>query len=99
MAGKIYKFYQSSMTESWYRLSEAEQNAHLAKTQEALKKVGGKTILTCTPVWSNESWLICGVEEFPDVDAVQNYAAMLHQLNHYRYNKGTSLLGVKWPPA
>jgi hypothetical protein len=42
MAGPIYKFFQSRFTESWYQLSEAEQNALQAKGQEALKKVGGK---------------------------------------------------------
>ena len=40
MAGPIYKFFQSRFTESWYQLSEVEQNAHLAKVQEALKKIG-----------------------------------------------------------
>jgi hypothetical protein len=99
MAGPIYKFYQAIMTEAWYQLSEEKQNAHMAKTQEALKKLGGKTILTCTPAWSNEQWMLCGAEEFPDIDAVQNYTAMLNQLGHFRYVKGTSMLGVKWPPA
>jgi hypothetical protein len=61
MAGPIYKFYQSKFTESWYQLSAAEQNAHIAKQQEALKSVGGKIILACTPVWSTEQWIGCGV--------------------------------------
>lgn len=99
MAGPIYKFFQATMTEAWYLLSEEKQNAHTAQSQEALKKVGGKTILACTPVWSNEKWLVCGVEEFPDIDAVQNYTAMLHQLGHFRYYKGTSMLAIKWPPS
>ena len=98
MAGPIYKFYQSRMTEAWFQLSEEEQNAHMTKTQEELTKAGGKTILACTPVWSNESWHVCGVEEFPDVDAVQNYAQVLYQMKHFRYMKGTSMLAVKWPP-
>ena len=99
MAGPIYKFYQSRFAESWYKLSEAEQNAHQVKTQEALKKVGGKTILSCAPAWSTEKWLLCGVEEFPDIEAVQNYAMMLYQLGHYRYFEGTSMLAVKYPPS
>ena len=99
MAGPIYKFYQTRMKESWFQLSEAEQNAHMAKTQEALKKAGGKTVLTCTPFWSNEKWMLCGVEEFPDTDAVQNYAMLLYNLGHYRYVEGSSMLGVKYPPA
>ena len=99
MAGPIYKFYQVTATEAWYQLSEEKQNAHMAKTREALKKIGGKEILACTPTWSNEQWMIFGVEEFPDIDAVQNYTAMLTQLGHFRYAKSTSMLGVKWPPA
>jgi hypothetical protein len=97
MAGPIYKFFQTRFTESWYQLSETEQNAHQAKVEEALKKVGGKTILMCTPVWSTEKWLGCGVEEFPDTEAVQNYAQLLYQMGHYRYLDGTSMLAVKWP--
>jgi len=99
MAGPIYKFYQSRFTESFYQLSETEQNALQVKGQEALKKVGGKTILACSPVWSTENWLLCGVEEFPDTEAVQNYALLLYQLGHYRYFEGTSMLAVKWPPS
>ncbi len=99
MAGPVYKFFQSTVTEAWYQLSEKEQNEHTARCREALKQVGGKAVLECTPVWSNEKWLICGVEEFPDIDAVQNYAALLHQLQHFRYYKGNSTLAVKWPPS
>ena len=39
MAGPIYKFFQTRYTERWYQLSEAEQNAHLAKVEQALKKL------------------------------------------------------------
>jgi hypothetical protein len=99
MAGPIYKFFQSRLTESWYQLSEAEQNALQAKGQEALKKVGGKAVLYCSPTWSSENWLLCGVEEFPDIDAAQNYALLLYQMGHYRYFEGTSMLAVKWPPS
>ena len=99
MAGPIYKFFQSRFTESWYKLSEAEQNAHQVKVEEALKIVGGKTVLMCTPVWSTEKWILCGVEEFPDTEAVQNYAMLLFQMGHFRYLEGTSMLAVKYPPS
>jgi hypothetical protein len=98
MARKIYKFFQTRYTQSWYQLSEAEQNAHGAKVQEALKSVGGKTILMCTPVWSTEEWIGCGVEELPDIEAAQNYAMLLFQMGHYRYFEGTSMLAIKYPP-
>lgn len=98
MAGPIYKFHQSKFTESWYQLTEAEQNAHIARQQEALKNVGGKTVLMCTPVWATEKWLMCGVEEFPNIEAVQNYAMLLYQMGHYRYFTSNSMLAVKYPP-
>jgi hypothetical protein len=99
MAGPIYKFFQTKYTERWYQLSKAEQKAHEIKVQEALKKVGGKSILMCTPVWSTEKWLGCGVEEFPDTDAVQNYAMLLFEMGHFRYFEGTSMLAVNFPPS
>jgi hypothetical protein len=97
MAESIYKFWMSRPTEAWYQLSEEEQNKHTAKSQEVLHKVGGKTVIVCTSVWSNEQWLLCGVEEFPDTDAVQKHTELLFQLDHFRYFEGQSTLGTKWP--
>ena len=94
----IYKFWMSRATEVWYQLSEEEQNKHTAKIREALQQVGGKIVLHCTPAWSNEHWLLCGVEEFPDTDAVQKHTELLFNLGHFRYFDGQSMLAVKWPP-
>lgn len=94
----IYKFHRARLTEAWYQLSQAEQDAHTAKVTEARQQVGGKVILQCTPVWSNEKFMTCGVEEFPSVEAEQSYTMLLHQLQHFRYYKGESMLAIKWPP-
>ena len=51
------------------QISDEEQNSQMAKVQEALEKVGGKSILICTSAWSSEQWLGFGVGEFPDVVA------------------------------
>ncbi|MBN1583296.1 MAG: hypothetical protein JXA89_21480 [Anaerolineae bacterium] len=99
MAEPIYKFWMSRPTEAWYQLSEEEKNAHMAQSQEALHKVGGKTMIQCSPVWSNQEWLLCGVEEFPDMDAVQKHAELLFAIDHFRYLDGKSMLGTKWPPG
>jgi hypothetical protein len=98
MAGPIYKFFQFRFTESWYKLSKSDQDAHQAKVKEALKSVDGKTVLMCTPVWTTEKWLVCGVEEFPNAEAVQNYAMQLYQLGHFRYIEATSMLAMNLPP-
>jgi hypothetical protein len=99
MAGPVYKFWRSRMKGAWYQLSEEEQNAPLAKAQEALEKVGAKTIVMATPVWANEEWTLCGVEEFPSVEAVQEHTQLLFDIDHHRYSEGESMLATKWPPS
>lgn len=99
MATPTYKFWMSKPTEAWYQLSEEEQNKHSAQLQDALQQVGGKTIIQCTPAWSAEQWLLCGVEEFPSIEAVQNHTELIYALDHFRYFEGQSMLGTQWPPA
>ncbi len=99
MAGPIYKFWMSRLTEAWYSLSEEEQNTLVAKTQGALENIGGKTIIMATPAWSAEKWMLCGVEEFPDIEAVQEHTQRLFELGHYRYMECTSMLATEWPPS
>ena len=99
MAEPVYKFWRNRFRNSWYELSEEEQNAHMARVEEALEKVGGKRIIICTPAWSNQEWLGCGVEEFPSVEAVQQHTQLLFDMGHFRYSEGESMLGVKWPPS
>jgi hypothetical protein len=97
MAELIYKFYQSRRTEAWYQLSEEQRREHTLKARQALEKTGGKSILACTPIWANEGLAVCGVEEFPNIEAVQRYAAMLQELEHFRYYEGTSTLATSRP--
>jgi hypothetical protein len=100
MAGPIYKLWMLKLTEAWYQLSEEEQNNHLARINEALEKAGGKTIITCSSAWSSEEWQGFGLEEFPDIEAVQKHTeVLLMELDHYRYMECTSLLGTKWEPS
>ena len=99
MAQPVYKLWMTRPTEAWYQLSVEEQNSHTAKIQEALAQVGGKTIVQCTPAWSSEQWLLFGVEEYPDIEAVWEHTGFLYSLNHFRYFESTSMLGTKWPPA
>jgi hypothetical protein len=54
MGGPIHKFWMCRVTEAWYQLSEEEQNSLLAKTNNALKAVGGKSIVTYRSDWSSE---------------------------------------------
>jgi hypothetical protein len=94
MAGPIYKLYMGKMTEAWYQLSEDEQNSLLAKVDEARTKAGGKVVVACNPLWASEQYQWFGVEEFPDIEAVQKHAEDLGELDWYRYIEGSSMLGT-----
>jgi hypothetical protein len=99
MAGPIYRLFMAQFKEAYYQLSEEERNALGAKIQEALDQVGGKRVVMCASGWSNESWMSFGVEEFPDIEAVQKLSELHNELNWLRYIKSFSLLGVEWPPS
>ena len=99
MAGPIYKFFLAKPMEAWHQLSQEEQESLLAKLGEALEKVGGKTVIMCDSSWSSEQWPLSGVEEFPDIESVQNLSKIHNELDWYRYVEGTTVLGTEWPSA
>lgn len=96
MTGPIYKCWRGRFTEAWYRLAKAEQDDLLVKVQAVLDQVGGKTLIACMSDWANEGWMGFGVEEFPDIDAVQKHAALLNELNWHRYIASEHLLGTRF---
>jgi hypothetical protein len=96
MAGPIYKAFRVRFTEAWYQLSQEEQNSLLERNSESLKKAGGKPVMGCDSSWSSEQWPFFGVQEFPDIEAVQKHTAQLNEFNWFRYIESESLLGTKW---
>jgi uncharacterized protein DUF6616 len=96
MAKPIYKVFIGKPTEAWYQLSQEEQNNQFAKVQQALEQVGGKSVVACDSSWTSEQWLFFGVEEFPDIEAVQSYSEALNKLNWFRYIESMTLLGTAW---
>jgi hypothetical protein len=99
MAGPIYKLWMAKPTEAWYQLSEEERASLMAKTMESLEKVGAKLILRCTPLWSSEQWALFGVEEYPDIEAVQKHTETIFGIDHFRYMESMSILGIAWGPS
>jgi hypothetical protein len=96
MAEPIYKVFMARFSEAWYQLSEEEQNSFKAKMGEALEKAGGKSLMMCGTNWSSDQWSFAGMEEFPSIEAVQNYMAAADELNLFRYVEATSVLGTKF---
>jgi chlorite dismutase len=96
MAEPIYKFFMARFSEAWYQLSEEERQSLKAKHDEAFEKAGAKRPIICDSSWSSDQWSFAGVEEFPNIEAVQNYMAALSELNWFRYIEATSVLGTKF---
>jgi hypothetical protein len=96
MAKPIYKFFVVRPTAAWYELSQEERNGLFAKGQKALEKVGGKGVIYCNSSWSSEAWPMCGVEEFPDIEAVQKLAEIHVEMDWHRYLVAETVLGTEW---
>ncbi len=96
MAAPVYKLFLTRPTEAWYQLSEDEQQQLLAKVNAALEQVGGKRIILCNSQWASRQWFGWGVEQFPDIEAVQKHTELLDELNWYRYGEGMVVLGTEW---
>jgi hypothetical protein len=99
MSKPIYKLFMFRQTEAYFQASEEERNVFLGKLDEAFKKSGGKRLVMCDSSWSSEQYPVFGVEVFPDIEAVQQYAAALNELNMPRYVESMSVLGTELPEA
>ena len=85
-------------TEAWYQLSKEERASLANKVIEDIEKFG-KSVLMCTPTWSTERWYLFGVDEYPDIEAVQKFTELLIERDHFRYIEVVSMLGTKWEPS
>ena len=81
MSEPIYKFFRGKFLPDWYQLSKEEQRSLLAKLDEAQAKLGVKTVLLCNTYWSTDQWIWAGVEEFPNIETVQQYVTALFELD------------------
>jgi hypothetical protein len=95
MAEPIYKIFMGRFLEPWHQLSDEERKGFIAKLDEAYEKAGGQRPIRCDSSWSSDQWSIAGIEEFPNIEAVQNYMAAVTELKLFRYIESTSVLGTK----
>lgn len=94
----IIKVWFAKPREAWYQLSEKEQKDFFEKEHKIAKELcdryGIKNIKTCNCRWSNEEWLEFGMEEFPTLEAVQEYNNALSELGMYKYFNAKVFLGT-----
>ena len=99
MAQPIYKLFLVKPSAAGHQLSQEEQKKLFAKLDEAFVKVGGKRIVLCNSGWASEEWPSWGVEQFPDIEAVQKYTELLNEFSWFRYVESISVLGTEVPPS
>jgi hypothetical protein len=99
MAQPIYKLFMFRNTEAYYQASEEERSEFLGKLDAAFQKVGGKRLVFCNSYWSSDQWPVFGLEVFPDIEAVQQYAEAMNELNMPRYVESMSILGTEVPSS
>lgn len=91
----VYKLWQGRFTEAWHQLPQEEQQRMLGLVQQALDAAGGKELVICSAAWSNERWPFFGVEEFPEMEAVQRHTQLLTELTWGRYMDSRTTLGTQ----
>ena len=99
MVGPVYKMFHARWTEAWYQLTEEQREAIFAKMNEITERLGIKSTVVCDSSWTSDKWLFWGVEEYPDMEAVQEYARHLVELDWFRYVDSETLLGTRWQPG
>ncbi len=99
MTQPIYKLYLLKPSAAWHQLSEAEQQTLLGKVGAALDQVGGKTVVNCDSGWASEQWPFWGVEQYPDLDALQKHTQLLNELNWFQYSESMTVLGTEAQPS
>ena len=96
MAKTIYQLFMARFTEAWYQLSDEERNQILAKQAESSEKAGAKSVIFAESVWSNEEWQFFGVNEYPNVEAVQEHTQRLIDAQWFRYIESKVILGKEY---
>ena len=96
MSQTVYRLFMMKFTEAWYQLSKEEQDNMGAKMEKVFNNSGGKNIFIADTSWSSEEWLFIGVDEYPDIEAVQKHIKDINELNWFRYVESKVILGTKW---
>jgi hypothetical protein len=94
----IYKLYMMKPKEAGYSLSKEEQRALIKSDSDLSRKMmgqlGGRAIFSCDCFWSTEDWLLFGVEEYPDIEAVQESTRAFREMGWFKYFESRILLGT-----
>lgn len=91
----VFKLWMGRPTMAYYQLDDKNVAASTARQQAAFTKVGGK-ILVSAGCFSSERYLGFGIEYYPSLDAVREYAGALWDMKWHQYIEADILLGTLW---
>ncbi len=93
--GSIYHlFIVRGYREAYYQLSPEARDQLWTRVGESSRAAGAKVLVGCYSRWSNESYPAWGVEEFPDLLAVQQAARTNEKSQHFRYLEAETYNGT-----
>ena len=98
MARPIYLLFLGRPRQSWFELSEEERQALFAKLGQSLNDVGAKQVLTADCSWSSGQWYFFGVEEYPNIEAVQKHITTQHEMGFSQHMEELDFLGSPMTP-
>jgi hypothetical protein len=98
MAQPVYKVWFMKYKDAWYKLTPEERSKYETQISESLKQVGGERVATCVCAWASEEWLGWGVEKYPSIEAVQQHAMNLFNMNWFEQIESKTYLGMEMPP-
>lgn len=90
----VYRVYLSRLTTYGLDLEGDPLNDVWELGRQALKHVGGISLLAGYTRWNNETWDSFGVERFPSTQAILSYSQYLSVSGWYRVAQARSHLGL-----
>ena len=92
MSQPIYRFYRGTFTNAWHQLSQEERDNIAKEMGKAFEEQGIKNLGQYRTFWSSE-YSYFGLEEFPNVEAVQKWRETMDRWSEYFELE--SMLGIK----
>src|SRR5262245_56231962 len=95
MSEPIFKLFFVRFRENWHQLPRDEEVPVIAKMEAAVERGGAKRPVFCDCSWAAEQWSEIGVEEFPNLAALQQFRKELEEIGWSRYVDTQTFLGTK----
>ena len=96
MAQRIRYLYMGRIRDSWYQMSQEEQDELTAKVSDSFDQSGGKRLGISDCSWSSSQWEWFGMEEYPSIDALQKHIERQREMGFLTHIKGARLVGTPW---